>query len=466
MNNVFTIILVLCIAKSIKCFPHEGPVYSKYARVTMWGQNNTDNMDSSVGRSSKSGNIWNHRLDPHNISPTINHNPSVVYQYPVYQEPTPKAARRIEHVPGIGEVIVAEAQDRFEPRPLFAYKKKTISPTYVPPPASKDNAPPSDTTSVPPPSNNMYNSPYSSYNPPDFKPDQSNSGLYPPIGKNPEDSKPPTMEKDTSPSKTPDSYVSLGPPMAYGDNVDTNFDHPEYDHHDDSPPEDPMEPYKQQDGPPDYPPNNEDDIYYPPDFPQDQKQGHDTKNSMMPMAMPMDDGKANGNMVAPEEHGSPDHSPPELGPPELGPPEHGPPEHGPPEHDYEQGHAFPQYLYDQHHYDHHVYEEVPHTTMAPAKEDKRVSSTHYSYYYLGRKLWYIPLYFSVYFIIYVTVLIVKSIVRHKVKLKYKWFDHDHHKGRSLDLGTQREEKLNDINNKVSTGLRNATAKFETVMAMK
>jgi hypothetical protein len=39
----------------------------------------------------------------------------------------------------------------------------------------------------------------------------------------------------------------------------------------------------------------------------------------------------------------------------------------------------------------------------------------YTYYYLGRKLWYIPLYFSVYFIVYITSLLVKSIARHKIK---------------------------------------------------
>jgi hypothetical protein len=39
----------------------------------------------------------------------------------------------------------------------------------------------------------------------------------------------------------------------------------------------------------------------------------------------------------------------------------------------------------------------------------------YTYYYIGRKLWYIPLYFSVYFIVYITSLLVKSIARHKIK---------------------------------------------------
>lgn len=38
----------------------------------------------------------------------------------------------------------------------------------------------------------------------------------------------------------------------------------------------------------------------------------------------------------------------------------------------------------------------------------------YSYYYIGRKLWYVPLYFSLYFIFYVGALIIRAIARHKV----------------------------------------------------
>lgn len=40
----------------------------------------------------------------------------------------------------------------------------------------------------------------------------------------------------------------------------------------------------------------------------------------------------------------------------------------------------------------------------------------YSYFYIGRKLWYIPLYFTVWFSFYILWLIIKSIGRHKVNL--------------------------------------------------
>lgn len=309
-----------------------------------------------------------------------------------------------ENVPGIGEVIVAkplQAQDRFESRPLFAYKNKFSSATYLPPSQPKQPAPVTSSPPVaaPPPlqasdsGRGSYSSPYNSYNPPDFKPDDTGSAdKYPPnadYGPPPaapmEDIKNPSTE--ASKQMAPDSYASLGPPVApYEEEDHPHHDHPDYDfhHHDHSPPEDPMAMYKYPEGPPKEAPKSIDDIYYPPDFPKEQidhpdmgGQGDEMggadmmKDGGMMMSPGEDEGKANEDS-APDEHmqmaPSPDY------------------DH---DHDHHHGHAFPPYLYDHHHYDHHVYEEIPHTTMAPEKE--RVSSTNYSYYYLGRKLRYIPL---------------------------------------------------------------------------
>lgn len=415
----------------------------------------------------------------------------------MYQRPISKPDKKIEHVPGIGEVIVAEAQDRFEARPHFS-SKGGISSTYLPPAQSNPSPtylPPS-TTSVPVaarPSQSLYDSPYNSYNPPVFKPEESYSpNNYPPHDNSDDSLSPPENSKQSSKSKpSADSYVSLGPPVAphgdydhpgHDDNDDNQDeeDHPMHDDHDDfephdfhkDTPQDPMAIYKNQDGPPKHPPKNFEDVYYPPDFPTDQiPKGHaDDMHGMQEMppddhdAMPPDDQEQ--DMMPPENH---DMMPPEDmddEPKSMGPPDH----MEPPPHEYEaeHGHAFPQYLYDHHHYNQHVYEEIPHT-MAPEKEDKRVSSTHYSYYYLGRKLWYIPLYFSIYFILYVTVLIVKSIARHKVKLKYKWYEHDHDDAkhaRSLNLDDARREQVDNIHRNVSVALTNATAKYDSVLAMK
>ncbi|CAH2008574.1 unnamed protein product [Acanthoscelides obtectus] len=113
---------------------------------------------------------------------------------------------------------------------------------------------------------------------------------------------------------------------------------------------------------------------------------------------------------------------------------------------------FPQYLYDtpSHHEEHT--EEA--STKAPNK--KRVSTTHYSYYYLGRKLWYVPLYFSIYFMFYVTALILKAITRHKIQLKH---DHSLGKGRSARMFSQQMRRVDQVHQDVSRALERAHRKI-------
>jgi hypothetical protein len=65
----------------------------------------------------------------------------------------------------------------------------------------------------------------------------------------------------------------------------------------------------------------------------------------------------------------------------------------------------------------------------------------YTYYYIGRKLWYIPLYFSVYFIIYIASLLVKSIARHKIKYPVSyWAGYDKRALGELELTTEQITK--------------------------
>lgn len=100
---------------------------------------------------------------------------------------------------------------------------------------------------------------------------------------------------------------------------------------------------------------------------------------------------------------------------------------------------------------HHVYHEIEHTTTtteAPV-EDERVNKGQYSYYYLGRKLWYIPLYFSVYFIVYITVLILKSIARHKVSF-VQHFDNKR---------TSRNFDINDLHRNVNEAFDKVQRKY-------
>ncbi|KAL0268915.1 UNVERIFIED_CONTAM: hypothetical protein PYX00_010696 [Menopon gallinae] len=83
--------------------------------------------------------------------------------------------------------------------------------------------------------------------------------------------------------------------------------------------------------------------------------------------------------------------------------------------------------------DHHHGLHVP-------EDEHRVSKRPYSYYFLGRKLWYIPLIFSVYFIIYIGALVLKSFARHKIQFPEKLAelndDYKHRRYRRVDEATE------------------------------
>jgi hypothetical protein len=49
----------------------------------------------------------------------------------------------------------------------------------------------------------------------------------------------------------------------------------------------------------------------------------------------------------------------------------------------------------------------------PHPEEKR-NKRPYTFYYIGRKLWYLPMYFSAYFATYLTLILVKAVARHKI----------------------------------------------------
>lgn len=131
---------------------------------------------------------------------------------------------------------------------------------------------------------------------------------------------------------------------------------------------------------------------------------------MVPMPMPM----------APPTMGSAPSGPDPMM--DMQPPMDAPMDHDHHHHDHD--HSAPDYPkwygsdiiydYDPHHHHHHHHEEPPPetTTATEAPEEPRVKK--YSYYYLGRKLWYIPLYFTLWFCLYVAALIIRSIGRHKV----------------------------------------------------
>ena len=70
----------------------------------------------------------------------------------------------------------------------------------------------------------------------------------------------------------------------------------------------------------------------------------------------------------------------------------------------------------------------------------------YTYFYVGRKLWYIPLFFSVYFMVYVIALVVRSIARHKIV-----FPSRRSMSNRRDFNSEQTE-LEDITQQVTTAL--------------
>ncbi|XP_011191022.2 uncharacterized protein LOC105217631 [Zeugodacus cucurbitae] len=107
---------------------------------------------------------------------------------------------------------------------------------------------------------------------------------------------------------------------------------------------------------------------------------------------------------------------------------------------------YPEIIYDDHHHHHdHPPPTLPPVTteMPPPEPPPEPRVKKYSYFYIGRKLWYIPLYFTVWFSFYVLWLILKSIARHKVNLPNHYVSK-----RSLPdfvaSETQAKEYINDL----------------------
>ncbi|XP_011309661.1 uncharacterized protein [Fopius arisanus] len=81
---------------------------------------------------------------------------------------------------------------------------------------------------------------------------------------------------------------------------------------------------------------------------------------------------------------------------------------------YAHEHDYPHEIIYDHPPDHYHHDYTTTTTEEPEMNDQRLNKRPYSYYYIGKKLWYLPLYFSIYFIIYIAALVLKSIARHKI----------------------------------------------------
>lgn len=131
-------------------------------------------------------------------------------------------------------------------------------------------------------------------------------------------------------------------------------------------------------------------------------------------------------------------------------------------------HDFPgdfKYSFDDHDHDHdHYHHHHHHTTTTTTTTTEMPRVNRYSYYYLGKKLYYLPLYFSVYFIVYVGALIIKAVLRHKIVYPNSWRPNDQTAGffskRSVDSNWDlSNEKLHEITGVVTKALGNAAEKY-------
>ncbi|CAG4978360.1 unnamed protein product [Parnassius apollo] len=113
---------------------------------------------------------------------------------------------------------------------------------------------------------------------------------------------------------------------------------------------------------------------------------------------------------------------------------------------------------DDFYHDHHYHKP---TTTTTTTEMPRVN--RFSYYYLGKKLYYLPLYFSVYFIVYVGALIIKAVLRHKIVYPNSWRPNDttasFFSKRSLDSWDLSNESLHEVTGKVTHAIATAAKMY-------
>ncbi|GFG40661.1 hypothetical protein Cfor_06698 [Coptotermes formosanus] len=108
----------------------------------------------------------------------------------------------------------------------------------------------------------------------------------------------------------------------------------------------------------------------------------------------------------------------------------------------------PKYIYGEHNFEHpYGVPPPPPMTAPPPPPPKR---RRYGYYYIGRKLYLIPAYFSFLFIPYVLALIIRSVIRHKVQAPFKYW------------GTARKNDLDadETERRVARALEAAEKRYE------
>ncbi|XP_045494754.1 homeobox protein 4 [Colias croceus] len=254
----------------------------------------------------------------------------------------------------------------------------------------------------------------------------------------------PTIAPESKPFK---GYSYDRPPMPSNDAPMSMDDMPDFQGYDYSKPSSgPQAPTKEYDSPPSYgssdsgPSYGHDDAppeHHESDYPElifNKHHGHMGDDS---------GGDVKGAGMMP---------PPDMKPDSYGPPSdfHGFPSDFPG--DFKLHHDFDDHDHDYHHHHHHP---EPSTTEMP-----RVN--RFSYYYLGKKLYYLPLYFSAYFIVYVGALVIKAVLRHKIVYPNSWRPNDttasFFSKRSVDEFLS-NENLHEMAGKVTHAIATAAEKY-------
>ncbi|KAF5300954.1 hypothetical protein FQA39_LY10924 [Lamprigera yunnana] len=422
--GVFLLPIFALVCLENVCVNFAAELISTYSKVARWGPNNTvfqtearsnDQMQWQKSADIRKGNLRLKQKQP-------------VY-YNIKSSPSKVDSEIYDTVPAKGEV-----QERFNPKPYFDFvfedppkQNKPNSQTiknHKLPSKNLSNKPPTIVYGAPldgslsQPLDDLYLSPFSSYNPPDMKPDntkdsQFNALNFPPnvnfsfrapTVKTP-NKKPATVPStsygvpDMQISPIKDNYSYMSPANNNGKKPNMPFhpplinsissQKPDLPVYTPPPPlsdDQPFDTYTQTEITKEKPIYSSDGQTYFDQRPDNNEQKHPLSFTSM------DD----DDLSPPPEDISYSKFPQYL-------------EHNPHGHDHN--------LYYLHH-NHDVYHEVHTTPVSTTTSTEAPRAGHYSYYYLGRKLWYIPLYFSVYFIVYVTVLILKSIARHKIQFSH------------------------------------------------
>ncbi|KAJ8735670.1 hypothetical protein PYW07_007290 [Mythimna separata] len=304
-------------------------------------------------------------------------------------------------------------------RPVSSYQPPVDSGPGSPPSDSDDDGPPSDIgyrykqPSAPAPPSLPFVPTIS----PPSKPFMGYSYNKPPMAQDDGDS-PPMMDMGSKPDFQGYHYSKPAPPPP-----PPQEQAPSYGHHDEPPPS-----YQPES---DYP-----ELIFdkPHGHMGGMKGGDSTKGNdmgMVPPPPPADDMKPDAHGAPMDDHGFPNDFPG----------------------DFKFHHDFDEHDHDHYHY-HHP------TTTTTTTEMPRVN--RYSYYYLGKKLYYLPLYFSVYFIVYVGALIIKAVLRHKITYPNSWRPNTTTAGffskRSIESHLS-NENLHEITGRVTRAIATAAEKY-------